>query len=110
MTSLPARPNLEQLRHQAKDLLRAARAGDVVAISRIQAVSDRLNLAAAQLVVARDHGFSSWARLKADVDARTMDLAQKVEQFLEASIRDWTGRAARLLDATPEIAGYNFAT
>ena len=110
MPDLPARSNLDQLRHQARDLLRAARAGDAAATKRIEAVSDRLSLAAAQLVVARDYGFSSWARLKAEVDARTMDLAQKVEVFLEASIRDWTGRAARLLAATPEIAGYNFAT
>jgi ankyrin repeat protein len=110
MPDLPARPNLDQLRHQAKDLLRAARAGDAATTQRIEAVSDRLTLAAAQLVVAREYGFSSWARLKEEVDARTMDLAQKVEVFLEASIRDWTGRAARLLAATPEIVGYNFAT
>lgn len=110
MPDLPARPNIDQLRHQARDLLRAARAGDAAATRQIEAVSPRLTLAAAQLVVSRDYGFSSWARLKAEVDARTMDLAQKVEVFLEASVRDWTGRAARLLAATPEIAGYNFAT
>jgi ankyrin repeat protein len=110
MPDLPARPNLDQLRHQARDLLRAARAGDAAAAERIQAVSDRLTLATAQRVVARDHGFSSWAALKAEVEARTTDLAQKVQAFLEASIRDWTGRAARILAANPEIAGYNFAT
>jgi len=33
-----------------------------------------------------------------------------VRLFLEASIGDWTDRAARLLAATPEIADYNFAT
>ena len=37
-------------------------------------------------------------------------LAQQAEAFCEASIRDWTGRAARMLEATPEIAGYSFAT
>src|SRR5215472_1002546 len=110
MPDLPARPNLDQLRHQASDLLRAARAGDAAATRRIEAVSPRLTLAAAQLVVSRDYGFSSWARLKAEVNARTVDLAQKVEVFLEASVRDWTGRAARLLAATPEIAGYSFGT
>jgi len=110
MPDLPARPNLDHLRHQARDLLRGARAGDAAATRRVEAVSDRLTLAAAQLAVAREYGFPNWARLKAEVDARTMNLAQKVEVFLEASIRDWTGRAARLLAATPEIAGYNFAT
>jgi len=110
MPDLPARPNLDQLRHQARDLLRAARAGDAAATQRIQAVSDRLTLAPAQLVVARGHGFSSWAALKAEVESRTTDLAEKVQAFLEASIRDWTGKAARMLAANPEIAGYNFAT
>jgi ankyrin repeat protein len=110
MAVLPDRPNLDQLRHQAKDLLRAARAGDTAAVGRIRLVSSRITLAGAQLAVARDYGFASWARLKAEVDARTLDLEEKAAAFCEASIRDWTGRAARLLAATPEIAGYNLAT
>jgi ankyrin repeat protein len=110
MAVLPDRPNLGQLRHQAKDLLRAAQAGDAAAVGRIQAVSGQFTLAGAQLAIARDYGFASWARLKAEVEARTMDLAEKVAAFCEASIRDWTGRAARMLAASPEIAGYNFAT
>ena len=110
MHDLPARPDLGQLRHQARDLLRAARAGDPAAAGRIQAVSDRMTLAAAQLAVAREYGFASWPRLKAEVEARGTDLAQKVDAFLEASVRDWTGRAARMLAVTPEIAGYDFRT
>jgi hypothetical protein len=110
MPDLPARPDLDQLRHQARDLLRAARAGDAAAARRIEAESDRLTLAAAQLAVARAYGFPSWTRLKAEVDARRLDLPRKVRTFLEASVGDWTDRAARLLAATPEIAGYSFAT
>jgi ankyrin repeat protein len=110
MPDLPARPNLDQLRHQARDLLRAARAGDEGATRRIDAVSEQLTLSAAQLVVARDHGFASWARLRVEVDQRNLDLERKEQAFLKASIGDWTDRAARLLAATPEIAGYSFAT
>jgi ankyrin repeat protein len=110
MHDLPARPDLGQLRHQARDLLRAARAGDPAAAGRIQAVSGRMTLAAAQLAVAREYGFASWPRLKAEVEARGTDLAQKVDAFLEASVRDWTGRAARMLAVTPEIAGHDFRT
>ncbi|MGO9189214.1 MAG: ankyrin repeat domain-containing protein [Streptosporangiaceae bacterium] len=110
MATLPARPNLSHLRRQARDVLRAAQSGDISAVDRIRAVSDRLTLAAAQLAVAREYGFTSWAGLKAEVEARTMNLAQQVEAFCTASIRDWTGRAARMLAATPEIAGYSFAT
>ena len=39
-----------------------------------------------------------------------MDLAATSQAFCEASIRDWTGRAARMLEVTPEIAGFSFAT
>ena len=79
-------------------------------MARIRAVSGRVTLAAAQLAVAREYGFASWPRLKAEVDARGSDLAQTVDAFLEASIGDWTGRAARMLASTPEIAGYDFRT
>jgi hypothetical protein len=43
-------------------------------------------------------------------EARNTDLARQAEVFCEASIRDWTGRAARMLAANPELAGYSFAT
>jgi ankyrin repeat protein len=70
MPYLPARPDLEQLRHQAKDLLQAADAGDHEAIARIRTVSSRQILASAQLALAREYGFSSWARLKTEVERR----------------------------------------
>jgi ankyrin repeat protein len=65
---LPARPSLEQLRKQAKDLLRAARSGDADAVARIRAVRRTASgsppiLADGQLVVARDYGFANWAEL-----------------------------------------------
>ena len=110
MADLPARPSLDHLRHEARDLLRAAQAGDSAAVSRIRAVSTEPTLASAQLALAREHGFASWARLKAAVEARSTDLARQAEMFCEASIRDWTGRAVRMLAATPELAGYNVAT
>jgi uncharacterized protein len=55
MIFLPARPDLEQLRHQAKDLLRDANHGDANALARIHAVSDRLILASAQLALTREY-------------------------------------------------------
>jgi ankyrin repeat protein len=70
MPDLPVRPDLEQLRRQAKDLLAAAKRGDGDAIARIHAVSDRLMLASAQLALAREYGFSSWPRLKTEVERR----------------------------------------
>jgi ankyrin repeat protein len=108
MAPLPAHPNLDQLRHQAKDLLRAAKAGDVDALGEIRAVSDRITLDAAQLAVARSHGLASWPRLKEEVEARGLELAEKAAAFCVASINGRLGVAARLLAATPQIAGYGF--
>jgi ankyrin repeat protein len=110
MADLPARPSLDHLRREARDLLRAAQSGDTAAADRIRAVSATQTLAGAQLALAREYGFASWARLKTAVQARTTDLARQADVFCEASIRDWTGRAVRMLAATPELAGYNFAT
>jgi len=70
VSSLPSAPSLEQLRKQAKDLLRAHRAGDRRAVARVAAhePGEPLKLTGAQHVVAREHGFPSWARLKAYVE------------------------------------------
>src|SRR5262245_48432441 len=110
MPVLPARPDIDHLRRQAKDLLRAVRAGDAIARTRMRAVSGAFTLTAARLAIAREYGFASWAGLKAEVEARTQDLAEKASAFCVASIRDWTDRAVRMLAATPEIAGFDLAT
>ena len=70
MRYLPDRPNLDQLRHQARELQRAAAAGDPDATRRLQVVSLKTTLSAAQLALAREYGFSSWTRLKAEVVRR----------------------------------------
>jgi uncharacterized protein len=72
MPALPVRPDLGQLRNQAKDLLRAARAGDPMALARVRAVADRIILASAQLAIAREHGFRSWAGLVLEVRRRAV--------------------------------------
>jgi ankyrin repeat protein len=110
MPSLPTQPDLDQLRRQAKELLRAARAGDTAATARIEAVSGELTLAAAQLALAREYGFASWPRLKDEVDARTLGLAEKADEFIQASISGNTPRAAHMLEETPALAGHSVAT
>lgn len=67
---LPERPNLDQLRHQARELQRAAAAGEARALRRLGAVSAEATLSGAQLAVARELGFPSWARLKQEVERR----------------------------------------
>jgi hypothetical protein len=70
MAELPARPDLDKLRREAKQLLAAAKGGDAAALERITAVSDRIALSSAQRVIARDYGFGSWERLRAEVMER----------------------------------------
>ncbi len=66
---LPVRPNLDQLKHQAKDLLRAIHAGDPDAIADLNAhhpdkiEPENAKLADAQLVLARSYEAPSWPRL-----------------------------------------------
>ena len=66
-SALPVRPDLEHLRREAKDLLRRCRAGHVDAVDRVRAHVPGLTptLSTVQLVLAREHGFASWAQLKA---------------------------------------------
>jgi ankyrin repeat protein len=72
VSGTPPPPGLEQLRRQAKDLLRAYRSGDPAAVARVADYLERpgepLKLAGAQMVIAREHGFSSWARLRAHLE------------------------------------------
>src|SRR5262245_17303007 len=110
MPSLPTHPDLDQLRRQAKELLCAAQAGDPAAIARIRAVSEALTLATAQLALAREYGFASWPRLKDAVDARTLGLTEKADEFIQATISGNTRRAAHMLEETPDLARHSFAT
>ncbi len=71
MSELPGRPDIRQLRRQARELLRAAAGGDPHALGRLGAVSDRVTLSAAQLALAREHGFASWPALRAEVACRS---------------------------------------
>jgi hypothetical protein len=75
MRDLPERPSLEYYRREAKDLVRAFRAGDEAVRARAAAVGgrDRFLLADAQLVLAREHGCSSWAELRRRIEASPLD-------------------------------------
>jgi hypothetical protein len=81
---LPDSPDLDQLRRQAKDLLRAARAADHAALARFRALpafthasDDELSRASlalhdAQSVLAREHGFPTWNALLERVEELTL--------------------------------------
>jgi len=87
-SSLPARPSLEQLRKQAKELLREIRLGDPAAVGRVrshgarpgQTQVDSVTLADVQFVLAREYGFESWALLKRHIESieRPRDFDQAI--------------------------------
>ena len=88
---LPVRPDLEQLHRQAKELLRALRAGEASAIAEFlgrhpgSAEPSAAKLADAQLVLARSYDASSWTRLVQAVElaeAIWADDAEKVRELV----------------------------
>src|SRR5262245_35936725 len=109
---LPARPSLEQLRKQAKELLRDFRAGDSAAIGRLGAIiprladpaqSDDVILADAQFALAREYGFENWADLVRHVEAIvSSSRLEEFEQIASALLAAYHGD----LDALQRMGEY----
>jgi hypothetical protein len=81
--SLPLRPNLRHLKHQARDLLNSGMAR---------------SLAEAQFQLARSYGFRSWPKLKAHVNA-----IESVEQLRQAINQNNFERAKHLMLRHPAL-------
>jgi hypothetical protein len=108
---LPPSPSLDHLKYQAKDLLRDRAARSPEAAQRIREFHPRfhrasdaeifdaqLQLSDAQLAIAREYGFPSWARLKRHMDAPT--LSDRLDLPHHQRIDDGAlRRAVDLLDA-----------
>src|ERR1700677_5059227 len=78
---LPPNPDLDHLKHQARDLVKLHAAHNLTAVQRIREFHPRFNgktdadishailkLSDAQLIIARERGFGSWARLKEHIE------------------------------------------
>src|SRR5262245_28569352 len=102
--TLPDRPDQEQLKRQAKELLQAFTHGEAGAVAEVNAHYHEANpqtfaLHDAQLVIARAYGLESWPRLKAFVDGATV---RRLVEFVRAgNIEQVRG----LLKVRPELAG-----
>jgi ankyrin repeat protein len=92
---LPTRPNLDQLKRQAKELLQAGKAA---------ALHD------AQTMIAREYGFPSWNALHDHVEAVTLEFDAALNEFLEAATDGRRDRAERMLALYPRIATANLHT
>ena len=109
--ALPSNPNLVHLKYQAKDLLKTHAARDLRAAQRLrefhprfQRAADReiftagLSLSDAQLAIAREYGFPSWARLKRHIEKPT--LSDQLNLPHHQRIEDTTfRRAVDLIDS-----------
>ena len=84
---LPPRPDLEQLKRQAKELQQSA----------------QVPLHEAQTRLARQYGFASWNKLRDEVEARTLEFDAAVTEFVKAATDERSGRAERILALHPKI-------
>src|SRR5688572_2302534 len=95
--TLSARPDLDQQKKLAKELLHSFRAGDAEAIARVRAeLPDKrtIVLADAQFVLAREYGFASWRELKDRVETLAAERLPPIEQFKKA-VDDGDAKALR---------------
>ena len=110
---LPARPHLDVPKLQARELLAQWRAKASDAFDRIRAAhpayraadaaavsAARFRLADAQLVIAREYSFASWAELKLRITANAVSLA--LEQAVRGGDRD---EIVQLLHDHPQQIG-----
>ena len=80
--TLPTKPSLSQLKHQAKDLVKAHSRGDTTVCDTLRVMRDfakasddeilsaKLTLSRAQFALALVYGFASWDTLKEHVESR----------------------------------------
>jgi Ankyrin repeats (3 copies)/Ankyrin repeat len=114
--ALPTRPDLNQLRKQAKDLLKSLKSADAEAVDRLRTAHPRfqeasqakiraakLSLSDAQLVVAREYGFASWPKLKARVESLAIETGDPIELFRTAFHSDDAVLFRKLLERFPEM-------
>lgn len=112
LAQLPAKPNLEQYRKQAKDLVKDWKAGNSDAIQRVKKyhphtnrLGDTFVLADAQLTIAREHGFESWPKFSGHLEelARSNSPISKFERAADAIVTGDAATLKALLHESPEL-------
>ena len=97
--TLPARPDLDQQKKLAKELLRAYRAGDREAVARVRAAlpdEPSPSLTSAQFVLAREYGFASWRELRERIAQLAEERRPPLDRFKHA-VQRGDARAVRAL-------------
>ena len=91
--ALPPNPSLEQLKNQAKSLLKGHRSADPASAHRLRQTlshwsertddeifQTKFSLRNAQLVIAREYGFERWVDLKRHVESRRATETMPIEE------------------------------
>ncbi len=102
---LPERPDLGQLKKQAKELLDAVHAERAEALRRVadeRIAADDFALHDAQRVLAREYGYASWAKLKLHVETREIDAAEA--RLIEAALEGEREAVDEILRERPQLA------
>jgi len=127
MPNLPSRPSVENLKKQAKRLVKSAHAEDPRALAQVGPYfgdPSKISLQQAHLVLAREYGFSSWTKLKRHIEAGSWEIEtpeQRANRFLDLACIHYAPdpnsrsaaefeQAAALLHAHPEIAAHSLHT
>jgi hypothetical protein len=106
LRSLPANPNLEMQRKLAKALARDYWRGQSGAIERVRAAHPKppapqdLVLSDAQLVIAREYGFTGWTQLKRKIESLTKSPADLFKAAVEAGDVE---EVRQLLQSHPDL-------
>jgi hypothetical protein len=99
--SLPPVERVEHHRKAAKELLRAARAGQADAIGRLRdalgPLPAEVRLADAQGAIAREHGHASWAAFRRDIERQVVEPLRPVARLGPVDPARFEGAAAALL-------------
>ena len=100
---LPAHPDLEYYRKQAKHLQRSYEAGDAAARDRAAEVlgdraAGRFLLSDAQFVLAQEHGFRNWAEFRADIQSQRATGDRPVSRLWGRGAGDYASWADSLLN------------
>src|SRR5258705_3773279 len=103
---LPSPADLSQQKKQAKELLQSFKSGDAEALARVRAVlpdKRKIALADAQLVLAREYGFTNWAALKQHIESHVETTTSPEERMHNAFSRHDANGVRTLFEKHPEL-------
>jgi ankyrin repeat protein len=109
------RTNVDSLKKEAKQWLKALRAGNADALARFTTAlpehAESITLRGVQLALAREHGFAGWPALTEAIGTRERELREVADQMLRHAIfKGDPAIAAQLFERHREVAKLDLFT